>query len=88
MRNTAYSKKNKTKQNTTSAFHVQEAQCPKRVRHQWFLRIGAVMLKMPFGSLPDSRSCDDPDEQDSTPAERVARRENENVLEEEGVQLC
>lgn len=39
-------------------------------------------------ALPHSWSRDDTDEEDPTPAERVARRENENVLEEECVQLC
>lgn len=38
--------------------------------------------------LPHSWSRDDADEEDATPAERVARWENENVLEEERVQLC
>lgn len=71
-----------------SAFLLQEAQRPKSVWHRWLLPISAMTLKMPFGSLPHGRSCDDTDEQDSTPAESVARRENENVLEEESVQLC
>lgn len=39
-------------------------------------------------ALPHSRSRDDADEEDPTPAERVARGEHENVLEEERVQLC
>lgn len=39
-------------------------------------------------ALPHSWSRDDADEEDPTPAERVARWENENVLEEERVQLC
>lgn len=39
-------------------------------------------------TLPHSRSRDDANEEDATPAEGVARRENENVLEEECVQLC
>lgn len=38
--------------------------------------------------LPHCRSRDDTDEEDSTPAQRVACRKNENVLEEECVQLC
>lgn len=39
-------------------------------------------------ALPHSWSRDDANEEDPAPAERVARRENENMLEEECVQLC
>lgn len=38
-------------------------------------------------ALPHSWGRDDANEEDPTPAERVARGENKNVLEEERVQL-
>lgn len=52
------------------------------------LAAGTIAAKREAEALPHSGSRDDADEEDPTPAERVARGENENVLEEECVQLC
>ncbi len=47
-------------------------------------------VKMSFWRLdiPNSGCSDDSNEEDATPAERVRRLEDEDVLEEERVQLC
>lgn len=38
--------------------------------------------------IPHSGCSDDSNEEDTTPAERVRRLEDEDVLQEERVQLC
>lgn len=40
-----------------------------------------------WNDIPYCWSCDDTDEQDSTPAKSMACRKDENVLKEECVQL-
>lgn len=53
--------------------------------HQQCLGRNSLLTTLCF--LPHCWSCDDTNEQDSTPAERVARGEDKDVLEEECVQL-
>lgn len=52
-----------------------------------FLGIIFLLVNSLWCLLPHCWSCDDTNEQDSTPAESMACRKDENVLEEECIQL-